>query len=153
MVNYIKAGRPAFMAMTALAAAIAFTAPAAAATARPAPASAQPVADTAQVVAVSPRACTITAQVDRDEHTGALFGVGFATCPVFAVQALMHVNFWIDNKVVRSRSLHCAHGTNCFTSSGSILPAAGRHRYCAEATFYVDGTDPSSQVWSCMFQG
>jgi hypothetical protein len=141
MFKHIRAGRPALMALAGLAAAIAFTVPATSAIPAEA-ASAAPAA-----------ACHIVPQMDRDEHTGALFAVGFASCPVYAAQAAMHVNLWIDNKVVRNRSLRCGHGTNCYTSSGSTPPARGRLRYCAEATFYVNGADPSSQVWSCMYQG
>lgn len=136
MFRFTKAG-PALTAVAAaaLTAAIGSAAPAAAATARPA----------------APAACTIRAAMDRAEHTGKLFATGWATCPV-RFDAAMHVNLWIDRRVVRGRSMACRLGSNCFTSSGSSFPARGRHRYCAEATFFIAGDDPSAQVWSCRYQ-
>jgi hypothetical protein len=136
MFSYTKVGRPALMAAAAVTAAIGFAAPAEAASHQPA----------------SAKACSAAAYMDRDEHTGHVFAVGHTTCNVdFA--ASMRVNLWIDNRNVRGATQACPLRTTCYTSSGSIAPARGRHRYCAEAVFFFAGKDSAQTVWSCKYQG
>jgi hypothetical protein len=137
MFGYTMARRPALAAAATLTAVIAFAAPAAAARHQP---------------TASPSACSPAAYMDQDENTGQVFAVGYTTCNVEFV-ATMRVNLWIDNTEVRGASQACPIGTDCYTSSGSIAPYPGRHRYCAQAVFYWAGTNPSQTVWSCEYLG
>ncbi|MDR0343315.1 MAG: hypothetical protein LBI49_09345 [Nocardiopsaceae bacterium] len=145
MFKHIRAGRPALMAAAALTAALAFAVPASAA-------SAQPTASAAssRPAAAAAVACHSNAALDRDEHTGALFAVGWTSCPVrFAAD--MRVNLWFDNHLVVGRTVACRLFTNCSTSSGSRLPLRGRHRYCAQSVFFISGGTGDIR-WSCRYQ-
>lgn len=145
MFKYIRAGRPALLAAAALTATLAFVVPASAASAQ----STAPAA-TGRPAAAAAVACHSNAALDRDENTGALFAVGWTSCPV-RFSALMRVNLWFDNHVVVGRTFACRLFTNCSTSSGARLPLRGRHRYCAQSVFSVAGGTGEIH-WSCRYQ-
>lgn len=133
---HIKARRLALTTAAALTAALAAAVPAA----------------SAQAATVSPQACSAVAALDRDEHTGNVFAVAYASCPIQFV-ATMRSNLWIDNTNVKGASQACPLGTTCYTSSGSVPPRSGRHRYCAQAVFFFASPNPSQTAWSCRYMG
>ena len=104
-------------------------------------------------MAVSPQACSTVANMDRDEHTGQLFATGYATCLVGA-GTRMNVILWVDSTAARQHTQLCTYHTQCVTSTGSITPLSGRHRYCAEARFYLNSNSPPvAENWSCEYLG
>jgi hypothetical protein len=81
-----------------------------------------------------------------------MWAYGYTSCNVFG-PALMRVNIWVDNTSEQGTSQSCPLGTNCYTASGMITPASGRHRYCSQVWFYWAGTNPTQSSWSCEYLG
>lgn len=112
-------------------------------------------AEAARPAVISPKACTISSYVDRDEHTGHVFAVGYATCPVNS-PASISAGLYIDGALVKQSGQGCPLGSDCYTSSGAIALHSGRHQYCARAALFLSGglgSTPSKVVWSCEYLG